>query len=73
MYRATVHVQGNQRLIQSCFSPEDKGMKGRSAYSLKKEQGGVMFEVTAQDSVALRAHLNTITKMLTVVEKMQRI
>ena len=34
-----------------------------------KGKGRVVFEITARDSIALRTVLNSITKMLTVIEK----
>lgn len=45
----------------------------RSSWCLKKEGEDVIFEISASDSVALRATLNGITKSLTVFEKTCRV
>ena len=71
MYTATVHVKGNAELILRSFAAEDKVMGKRSEYTVKKDKKGVLFTVNSQDSTALRAQLNTITKMLTVIEGME--
>jgi tRNA threonylcarbamoyladenosine modification (KEOPS) complex Pcc1 subunit len=50
------------------FQPEI-AKKDRSGFELKKEKDCVKFIVEAKDSVALRATLNSITKLITVYEK----
>lgn len=73
MYRATIHTDGNADVILNSFASEDKKMASRSTYTVKKDKQGVVFTVEAQDSTALRAHLTTITKMLSVIESMERV
>ena len=50
------------------FGPE-VSKKDRSGFDIKESKGKVTFLVSARDSVALRATLNSITKLLTVYEK----
>ena len=58
--------------IYSCFKPE-LIKKKRADLRLKKEKGYVLFEIESDDSVALRAVLNSITKLLTVYENVDKI
>ena len=71
-YRAQVSVEGDAALITKVFSAEDTSIKD-SAYSLARTAKGVTFKVSAADSIGLRTTLNAITKVLTVIEKMQGI
>ncbi|MBR9676190.1 hypothetical protein GOV05_04220 [Candidatus Woesearchaeota archaeon] len=53
------------------FEPEKKDSKTkRSTYTINKQSGGLIFDIRAKDSVSLRATLNSITKLLTVYEKL---
>ena len=72
MYRATISVDDEKGIIRKCFAPEDKSIKGRASYRLRGGRRAV-FEIMAEDSVALRTVLNSITKMLTVIEKAGRV
>ena len=68
-YEALLKAYGSPRLITECVSPE-KHVKDsvRAGFSMEKKKNHVVFRVKASDSVALRATLNSITKMLTVYE-----
>ncbi len=69
-YKAAIEVFGEEDLVYRCFEPEIKSMKkGRASYEIKKKKGSTEFMLDAEDSVALRATLNSITKMLEVLEK----
>ncbi len=72
-YEATVRVKGDSSLIQKVFAAEDTAIKGKASYKLKKTPEGIAFAVQAEDSVGLRTALNSITKVLTVIEKVGRI
>lgn len=55
------------------FAPEDRELSnGRAKYSVEKENLDLIFEVEAQDSVALRATLTSITKTLDIYEKTKK-
>lgn len=73
MYKCSIITSGNSERIIKVFGPENKEMKDRANYELKKTKTGVEFKVTAKDSVALRAMLNSITKLLEVIEKAENI
>lgn len=72
-FKALIKVKGNGNLIQKVFAAEDKSIKGKANYRLTKTASGVAFSVEAEDSVALRTVLNSITKILTVIEKISKI
>jgi len=71
-YKSEIKVYGDIDKIIKSFEPET-GKKDRSKFSIKKEKDYVLFEIEATDSVALRATLNRITKLLTVYEKISEI
>jgi len=67
-FKSEIKAYGNPGTIYECFQTEQKE-QDRSKFKIKKEKDGVLFLVEAEDSVALRATLNSITKLLTVYEK----
>ena len=72
-YDATIRVEGDSNLIQKVFASEDTSIKESASYKLEKTPKGVTFAVQAEDSVGLRTALNSITKVLTVIEKVGKI
>jgi len=72
MYKATISVDDKKGIIKKGFASEDKDIKGKASYNVKGSKR-VVFEIKAVDSIALRTVLNSITKMLTVIEKTCRI
>jgi len=73
MYHATILVGDKKGIIKKCFASEDRKIKDKATYKVKKNKDKVLFEIKAKDSIALRTVLNSITKMLTVIEKMGKI
>lgn len=71
-YTATIKVTGDPEKITKCFEPE-VNEKNRANFIIKKEKDHVLFEINAEDSVALRATMNSITKLLTTYEKVEGI
>ena len=72
-YDATISVKGNANLIQKVFASEDTAIKENASYKLEKTPQGITFAVQAEDSTGLRTALNSITKVLTVIEKVAKI
>ncbi len=72
-YKTVINVSGDGALIQKVFAAEDRIIKEKATYSLKKTATGVAFSVEAEDSVGLRTTLNSITKILTVIEKISKL
>ena len=68
--RAEIKVYGNPEKLYECFEPELVDKK-RSKFKIIKKQDCILFDIEADDSVALRATLNGITKLITVYEKLK--
>ena len=68
MYSARITAD-NPELVTKCFAQEEKNILGRATYSITKKGGKAVFDIKAKDSTALRTALNSITKILTVIEK----
>ena len=67
---AEIKVYGNPEELFKCFEPELHDKK-RSNFKIIKKEDHLLFDVEADDSVALRATLNGITKLITVYEKIK--
>jgi tRNA threonylcarbamoyladenosine modification (KEOPS) complex Pcc1 subunit len=65
----TARVPAPDKLVSLLHVEEQEGEKDRSSYFAKMHGPEVIIDVHAQDSVALRATLVSITKILTVHEK----
>ena len=72
MLKASITVTDNG-LIAKSFIPEDKVIKDKASYKVVRKGKTTVFELTAANSTDLRTVLNSITKMLTVIEKMKGI
>ena len=70
MYAASIQVK-DTGVIAKTFQPETKRFSDRSSYTLSSSGGTTKFKVKAKDVTAFRATLNSITKILTVIEKMR--
>ena len=69
-YETELKVYGDTKKILDCFKPE-MNKQGRSTFDIQDGKGYLIFKIQAEDSVALRATLNSITKLLTVYEKIE--
>jgi tRNA threonylcarbamoyladenosine modification (KEOPS) complex Pcc1 subunit len=72
-YTAEIKVYGDAEKLARCFEPELGKKEGRSEFAVKKHKDHIAFEVLAADSVALRATLNSIAKLLAVYENIAKI
>ncbi len=73
-YSAIIKVKENPDIVFKAFQAEAKNSTAeRSRYTIKKLKDCVEFHISAQDSIALRATLNSITKLFTVYEKIDGI
>lgn len=74
MISATITVTEGAIDLEKLFSFEDKQFQNKRAnYTTKLEGGKLNFLIQAQDSIAMRSVLNTITKLLTIYEKTKKI
>jgi len=69
---AYIKAYGNAKDIAACFNPERQG-KQRSNFTITENKDHILFNIQAEDATALRATLNTITKLLTIYEKVEKI
>lgn len=67
MYRAVITTKDNPNLFQA-LKPEES-QDSRSSVKIKKNKGKIEIVVKAQDAVSLRALLASISRLLTVYEK----
>ncbi len=72
-YNARISVKGDAALIKKVFASEDTRIKEKASYEVKKTRDSIYFDIHAEDSVGLRTALNSITKVLTVIEKTREI
>lgn len=68
-FEAKIHVLEDGDEILRLFSAEKAFDTERVECSVSGSGGGALFSVKANDSAALRAALNSITKILAVFEK----
>lgn len=67
-YHAEIIITENVDNLYKCFLPEIISTS-RAKINLKKEDNKLKFIIETKDSVALRAMLNSVTKLLNVYEK----
>lgn len=72
-YKSLISVKGDSELISKVFASEDRKIKDNASYKIKKSRDGLTFAVEAEDSIGLRTALNSITKVLTVIEKVKKL
>ena len=66
---AEIIIKEDTHNIQKLFEAEEKTFANqRAGYELKKTKDALVFKIQAEDSTALKAVLNSITKLLTVYE-----
>ncbi|HII29837.1 hypothetical protein COT48_04255 [Candidatus Woesearchaeota archaeon CG08_land_8_20_14_0_20_47_9] len=67
-------IRARNKAIFRCFIPECAGKrKTRSDYTLRHFGGFTEFSVKADDAVALRATINSITALLSVIERVSEV
>lgn len=74
-YKAQLQVYEPVNLIYGCFAAEQAQLadiqnNSRLFLEVEDKQNHVQFNISAADPVAMRAGLNSITKGLTVINKM---
>jgi len=74
MINASIEIDKNLDQIEEIFKPElEKASNERATLKIKKTGKKLIFYVNAADIVALRATLNSITKMLEVNYKINQL
>ena len=70
--KADIVIDRDADLLYKCFKPEMNKWE-RAQIKMKKSKGNLHFSIEAQDAVALRATLNSITGLLSVYEKTSKL
>ena len=71
-YELELKVFNDPKILYDCFKPEI--LQGdRVSVELKKKKECLLFKIEAKDSIALRAMLNSISKLLTIHEKIKKV
>lgn len=68
-YKASIEAEGN---LSRLFEAELKESRERTSYEVREEKGKTIFEIKAKDAVGLKIATNSITKMLEVIEKINK-
>jgi tRNA threonylcarbamoyladenosine modification (KEOPS) complex Pcc1 subunit len=72
MIDAEIKIYEDIDTVNKLFQPELKDNKtDRASYTIEKKKDYLIFKIKSKDAVALRAMLNTITKILEVHEKIK--
>jgi len=66
-YVAKFSAKGDPEKLFECLAPEETSFD-RSSFKVNKINKGVEFDIVANDAVALRATLNSISQLLIVFE-----
>ncbi|MFH1316600.1 MAG: KEOPS complex subunit Pcc1 [Candidatus Woesearchaeota archaeon] len=73
-FAATIKIKGDVKGLVKALEPDNDSTKSdRSNQIIKKGKESITVEIEAKDPVALRAALNSISKLLIVHEKMKGI
>jgi tRNA threonylcarbamoyladenosine modification (KEOPS) complex Pcc1 subunit len=64
---AKLFVKGDPEKLFECLTPEETSFD-RSSFTINKTKEGLEFDIKANDAVALRATLNSISQLLIVFE-----
>lgn len=71
---AEIIIKEDAHNIKKLFEAEEKVFANqRAGYELKETSEGLVFKINAEDSTALKAVLNSITKLLAVYEKTRHV
>ena len=66
------NLENNLEILYKCLMPEIH-KRGRGSVAIEKKHKRLDINIHAEDSVALRAVMNSITQMLTIFENTGRI
>lgn len=74
MLNAKITLEDKEGKLEKLFSFEDKELSnGRAEYKVSKKDNLLEINVSAKDSVALRSILTSVTRVLTVDEKTNKV
>ncbi len=74
-FNATIELPDSTKKLNQVISADLKNSNknDRASAEIKQKEGGVIINIKAKDFTALRASLNSITKIVAVFEKAKKI
>lgn len=68
-FTASIIVYDSAKDLSKALKLNDDAKNDRSSIAVRKEGDNLVIEITAKDAVALRAAVNSMTKLLVVFDK----
>ena len=69
-YECVITVRSEPELVERVFLAEEKEFKhGRSEYSISRVKDAIAITCSADDPVALRATITSVTRILSIVQQ----
>lgn len=68
MYESTIVVANDADALEALFSPEERDL-GRSSYKITRKGNNTVFHVIAEDAVAFKTVMSTLSKIFIIWEK----
>ena len=72
MYQSTIIVKQDIDALEKLFSPEQRDL-GRSSYSMVKKKNELIFNVNADNAIAFKTVMNTLSKIFIVWEQTKKL
>lgn len=72
MFKSKLEIEGDKLLLDAYFdalSPEQSFATERSSFTIKKERNKIVIDIEAKDATAFRAVSNSLTGLMSIVEK----
>lgn len=72
MLKSKIEVRGDKLLLDAYFdalSPEQDFATERASYSVEKGKGKIVVKIKAKDATAFRSVSNSLTGLMSIVEK----
>jgi len=72
MYQSTIIVKQDIDALEKLFAPEQRDL-GRSSYSMVKKKNELIFNVNADNAIAFKTVMNTLSKIFIVWEQTKKL
>ena len=72
MFNSKIEVKGDEKALAAYFaalSPEQNFKSERSNYTLELQEDRLIINIEAKDGTAFRAIMNTLTGVMSIVDK----
>jgi len=72
MFESKIEIKGDKLLLVAYYnalSPEQDFATERASYTVEKRKGKIIIKIKAKDSTAFRSVSNSLTGLISIVEK----